>query len=166
MRSLILAGLLACILASPAAAQEVQRYIGPDRKARPVDAQNRLPVANAPLSDPSAAPDSIAAHQSSSGVLLTGPLVFYSASITLAAGQGPGRVMVWDRASVPASGALAPADRPMRCFYVDAGDRTTIFSAASGLGMDNGLAWAFSSGANCQTLTPATADMVAVSYRR
>ena len=165
VRKMILAA-MAVLMAGQAAAQEVQRYVGPDRKPRVVDSLNRLPVSNGPNGDPIAALDSMSVHQSSGGILLAQPLVFYSFSITLSAGQGPGRVMIWDRTTLPADGALALADRPMRCFYVDAGDRTTVFSSASGFGLDRGLVWAFSTAGNCQTKTSATADMVAVSYNR
>lgn len=164
MRRLIL-GMLALMLATPAPAQEVQRFIGRDRKTKLVTPDQRLPVANGPNNDAGAALSSFEVHNSTSGSPIVGAAVFYSVTITLATGEGPGRVMVWDRTNVPADGALAPADRPMRCFYVDAGSRSTVFASASGTGMNSGISWAFSSGADCQTLTRATADFVALSYK-
>lgn len=165
MRSLLL-GLAALLMIAPAAhAQEVERFVGRDKKTKVVTPDQRLPVSNGPNNDTGAALDSVEAHASSNGAPLTSPSVFYSVAITLASGEGPGRVMIWDRTTVPADGALTGTDRPMRCFYVDAGNRTTVFSSASGLGMKNGISWAFSTGANCRTLTRATADFVAISYK-
>ena len=164
MRYLVALALL--ISSLPAPAQEVQRYVGPNRKPQPVDDAHRLPVAVGPNGSEEAALDSTQSHQQSSGVTVTGSNVFYGVTITLGAGEGPGRVLVWDRATVPADGALPIGDRPMRCLYVDAGDRTITFGSTNGLGMTNGLAWAFSTAASCQTLARATANFVAVSYKR
>lgn len=127
---------------------------------------SRVPVSNGPNGDPAAGLDSASAYQSSGGTIISQPNVFYSISVTLAAGQGPGRLMIWDSITLPPDGALVGTARPTRCVYVDAGDRTTTFASASGMGMDIGLSWAFSSGSSCTTKTSATADFVAVSYRR
>jgi hypothetical protein len=70
--------------------------------------------------------------------------------------------MIWDSASVPPDGAVTTK----RCWYVDAGARTTTLSASVPLSMVNGLSWAFSTGANCQTKTAATANFVGVSFKR
>lgn len=164
MRWIVL-GLLATLVATPAPAQEVQRFVGRDRKTKVVTPDQRLPVANGPNSDAAAALTSAEAHNSTSGSPVLVPTVFYSVTVTLASGEGPGRVLIWDRTTVPADGALVGADRPMRCFYVDAGNRTTVFASASGTGMATGISWAFSTGADCQTLTRATADFVALSFK-
>jgi len=165
MRRLIL-GMLALMIATPAPAQnDVQRFIGRDRKAKQVSPDQRLPVANGPNNDSEAALASSQSFAQSSGAPVIGPVVFYSVTLTLAAGEGPGRVLIWDRVDVPADGALTGVNRPMRCFYVDAGNRSTVFSSASGTGMANGISWAFSTGADCLTLARATANFVAVSYK-
>lgn len=98
----------------------------------------------------------------SSGVVATGPVSFYGVTVTLITGQGPGWLMIFDSATVPADGAV----NPVRCVYVDAGPRTTVFgSSGYPLSLANGMSWAFSTGANCQTKAAAPANFVGVSFK-
>jgi len=135
------------------------------RPGNPVTDENPYPVSNKPNSAPTAALDSTSSYNVSSGTAVTRQSVLYSAAITLSTGQGPGRLMIWDRIAPPADGALSAGNRPDRCFYVDAGDRTTTFATASGIGMDNGISWAFSIGANCQTKVSAVVDQISISFK-
>lgn len=99
----------------------------------------------------------------SGGVVIEGAASFYGATITLIGGQGPGFMMLFDATAVPPDGAV----QPLRCFYVDGGPRTTTFgSSGMPLSVLTGLAWTFSTGANCQTKVAATANFVAVSYKQ
>jgi hypothetical protein len=99
----------------------------------------------------------------SGSVVASGPTSFYGITMTMIAGQGPGYVMLFDATQVPPDGTVAP----LRCLYVDAGPRTTTFgSSGMPLSVVNGLAWAFSTGPNCQTKVAATANFVAVSYKQ
>jgi hypothetical protein len=96
-------------------------------------------------------------------VVTSGPTSFYGVTITMIGGQGPGYVMLFDAAQIPADGTVAP----MRCLYVDGGPRTTTFgSSGMPLSVANGLVWAFSTGPNCQTKVASTANFVAVSYKQ
>lgn len=152
---------LGLVTASASYSQEVQRYVGLDRKAVAVDNKNRLPVSNGPNGDPNAGLDSAVFNQASSGVALNGKGSFYSIIVSMLSGQGPGWVMVFDSKTVPPDGPVTP----IRCFYADAGPRTNTLGSAIAIGMDNGISWAISSGPNCQTKTSVTANFVVVSYK-
>jgi len=152
---------LALVTATAAYSQEVQRYVGLDRKAVAVDNRNRLPVSNGPNGDPNAGLDSSGFSQVSGGVALAAKGSFYSIMASVIGGQGPIWIMVFDSKTIPPDGAVSP----LRCFYADAGPRTTSLSSAIAIGMDNGISWAASSGPNCQTKVSATVNFVAVSYK-
>jgi hypothetical protein len=141
MRRMLMA-LVAALLPSPALAQALVMpvpLVGIDAGLQTVEAQG---VASA-----------VATNTATS---------FYGMTITLLAGQGPGFIMIWDATTVPAPGTVSPK----RCWYVDGGPRTTTLSATVPLAMRVGVAWGFSTGANCQTFTPATANFVAMSYKQ
>ncbi len=96
-----------------------------------------------------------------SGGVVTGPLSFYGMTASLATSEGPGWLMVWDASAVPADGAVTT----FICIRVEAGPRTITFGSSTPLSVISGLAWAFSSGADCQTKTAVAIDSVAFSYK-
>jgi len=128
----------------------------------PIPAIAQSLVMPVPLVGMDAGLQTVETQSAASGVPLTGPTSFYGLTVTLITGQGPGFIMIWDATTVPDAGAVTPK----RCWYVDAGPRTTTLSAGVPLAMRNGVSWAFSTGANCQTLTPATANFVALPYKQ
>lgn len=97
----------------------------------------------------------------SGGVAFTGPVSFYGVTVSLANSEGPGWLMLWDATAVPADGAVTT----FVCIRVEAGPRTITFGSSTPLSTINGLAWAFSSGADCQNKTAAVINSVAFSYK-
>lgn len=156
---------LALLGSTPAQSQTITAYIGTDRTTTKVDDTHRLPVANGPSGQPASALESVSANNASGATAFSGASVLYSITVTLASGDGPLRLMVWDSVAVPADGPLSGATLPMRCVYVPAGPGTSIFSSMAGLAMRTGITWTLSSGADCQTKTSTTGNFVAVSYK-
>ena len=139
-----LLALLSLMIAAPAAAQTTAGRV--------------MPV---PLTGTGSGLQS-AMSSASSGTVWAGPSSFYGFTVTLVGGQGPGWFMLFDSATVPADGAVMP----VRCIYVDAGPRSTVFgSSGFPLSLVRGLSWAFSSGPSCTVKAEAPANFVAISYK-
>lgn len=115
-----------------------------------------------PLVGTGAGLERITSNAASSGTPVTGPLSLYGATVTIKDGEGPGYLMVWDATAPPADGVVST----WICIRIEAGPRSVSFGSSTPWQATKGIAWAFSSGADCQHKTAAVANAVAVSFKQ